>query len=203
MTTDLFSNSETHLSIDIPDGKLDYYPCFFNRTEAEYYFSLLLTETPWKQDKINLYGKEYLVPRLSAWYGDKGKHYEYSGIGATAIPWTNVLLSIKNAIELKTENKFNSVLINQYRNQHDSVAWHSDDEKELGVNPIIASLSLGETRQFQLKHKKLNDQKKVVPLANGSLIVMGKDTQQNWLHQVPKCKQTMQSRINLTFRFVY
>jgi len=202
MTLDLFSSQDTHIPIDIIDGDLNFYPMFFNDKEASTYFDALIQNIKWKQEKITLYGKQHDVPRLSAWYGDEGKSYEYSGIRTNAIPWIDPLQQIKERIETLTSEKFNSVLVNQYRNGADGVAWHSDDEPELGIDPVIASVSFGEDREFQLKHKT-NKQKKIsLILPHGSLLLMGKNTQQNWLHQIPKSKRQLTPRINLTYRLI-
>jgi len=201
MNFDLFSDTNTRIDIEIPDGKLCLYPNFFEQQKADNYFNLLMKNIHWKQEKIFLYGKEHDVPRLSAWYGDEGKSYEYSGIHAKAIPWDPSLLAIKEEIEAISNERFNSVLVNQYRDGSDGVAWHSDDEPELGIDPIIASVSFGEERQFQLKHKKRQITKSLI-LPHGSLLLMGKKTQLNWLHQIPKSKRLLKSRINLTYRLV-
>ena len=203
MISDLFSDANTHINIDIPDGKLCLYPHFFEQKEANKYFSWLMKNIHWKQEKIFLYGKEYDVPRLSAWHGDEGKSYEYSGVHAKALPWNQPLLEIKERIETVSCEKFNSVLVNQYRNGSDGVAWHSDDEPELGADPIIASVSLGEERKFQLKHKKQKQLTKSLKLPHGSLLLMGEKTQLNWLHQIPKSQRSLKARINLTYRLVY
>jgi len=202
MHPDLFSNTNTCINIDIPDGKLRLYPHFFEQEEANKYFKLLLKNIQWKQEKVFLYGKEHDVPRLSAWYGDEGKSYEYSGVLAKAIPWNQPLLTIKERIEAVSNEQFNSVLVNQYRDGSDGVAWHSDDEPELGADPIIASVSFGEERQFQLKHKKQKQLTKSLILPHGSLLLMGEKTQLNWLHQIPKSQRSLSTRINLTFRLV-
>jgi len=202
MNFDLFSNTDTCLNIEIPDGSLRLYPHFIKPEKADNYFRWLMDNINWKQESVFLYGKEHNVPRLSAWYGDEGKSYEYSGVRAEAISWNPILISIKEKIETISGTKYNSVLVNLYRDGSDGVAWHSDDEPELGADPIIASISFGEARQFQLKHKKQRDLTKSLVLPHGSLLLMGKKTQLNWLHQVPKSKRTLDPRINLTFRLV-
>lgn len=202
MNLDLFSSDNEGQTIDIPDGNLFIYPNFYDAVEADKYFQQLLQTISWRQEKISMYGKTHNVPRLSAWYGDEGKIYQYSGIRTEAIQWTALLLAIKEKIETVSDYKFNSVLVNQYRNGKDGVAWHSDDEPELGKNPVIASLSFGEERLFQLKHKRNKNLKKSFTLPHGSLLVMGENTQLNWLHQLPKSQRSMEPRINLTFRLV-
>ncbi len=159
----------------------------------------LIDETPWRQDQITVYGKPYLQPRLSAWYGDMG--YRYSGITLEPQPWTDLLYDLKTRTETLTALEFNSVLLNYYRDQDDSMGMHSDDERELGPLPAIASLSLGEERVFLLKHKTRKDlptQKLLLP--SGSLLLMQGKTQQHWRHGIAKQRRHCDARINLTFR---
>jgi len=161
----------------------------------------LLATTAWRQEQITVYGKAHLQPRLSAWYGDLA--YSYSGIRLEPLPWTASLLQIKKRVEAITEHPFNSVLLNYYRDQNDSMGMHSDDERELGSQPAIASLSLGEERTFVLKHKSRKDLKTVrLSLATGSLLLMQGYTQRFWRHGINKERQPCGSRINLTFRTV-
>jgi len=142
------------------------------------------------------------VPRLTAWYGDEGKSYRYSGHTYHPQPWSSALLEVRRAIEPVCGVVFNSVLLNYYRDERDSVGWHSDDEPELGVNPVIGSVSFGATRSFQLRHKQDRKQKLTVELSNGSLLVMRGPTQHHWLHQVPKSAAAKGARVNLTFRAI-
>ncbi len=142
------------------------------------------------------------MPRLTAWYGDEGRTYAYSGIVQTPIPWNDTLLTIKNRIEPLSNTIFNSVLLNRYRNGNDSVSWHSDDERELGKNPVIASVSFGQTRQFQFKNKHDSSRRMAIDLVDGSFLLMQGPTQHHWLHQIPKSKKEMKERINLTFRVI-
>lgn len=153
----------------------------------------------WRQDEITLYGKQVLIPRLQAWYGDEDSFYQYSGLSLTPLPWTESLLQLKKRVEQTCDTSFNSMLANCYRDEKDSVAWHSDDEPELGRQPIIASLSFGAERVFQLKHKMTGERFKL-PLQSGSLLIMAGNTQQYWLHAVPKQQRHSGARINLTFR---
>ena len=207
MTLDMFSENvfsqqDDSYPIEIPDGELRVFPQLFSLSQADEYFHTLMDEVVWKNERISLYGRTYDVPRLSAWYADAGKSYEYSGIRVDGIPWTPLLSLIKAHVELKTGEIFNSVLVNQYRNGADGVAWHSDDEPELGEDPIIASVSFGEERLFQLKHKRDSTLKRSFTLPHGSLLLMGKQTQLNWMHQIPKSQRQIGPRINLTFRQV-
>ena len=202
MNFDFFTTQDTCHEIDIPDGRLSFYPQFFSANMADQYFKALMADISWKIEKITVYGKTHDVPRLSAWYADDGKTYEYSGTRVASMEWNPLLLEIKKAVEKETGEHFNSVLVNQYRDGADGVAWHSDDEPELGNDPVIASVSFGEERQFQLKHKYKKDLKKTIILPHGSLLLMEKGTQLNWFHQIPKSKHAMNPRINLTFRYV-
>ncbi len=161
----------------------------------------LIDDTAWRQEEITVYGKPYLQPRLSAWYGDLA--YSYSGIRLEPLPWTPTLLNIKRQVEALVENEFNSVLLNYYRDQNDGMGMHSDDERELGPQPAIASLSLGEVRSFLLKHKSRKDLKTVkLALAAGSLLLMQGETQRFWRHGINKERQPCGPRVNLTFRSI-
>ena len=157
--------------------------------------------TPWSQQQITVYGKSYLQPRLSAWYGDL--NYSYSGITMEPLPWTQTLLQIKSRVETLLQQEFNSVLLNLYRDHNDSMGMHSDNERELGERPVIASLSLGEERTFLLKHKMRKDLKTIrLPLPPGSLLLMKGNTQTYWRHGIAKERHPCGPRINLTFRNV-
>lgn len=202
---DLFASNVASIEeFDLKDGKLIFYPQFLNAVESDHLFQDLLEHTRWEQNTIKLYGKELRIPRLNAWYGDEGAQYEYSGSRLHLNSWTPSLLQIKHRIEQLAKHQFNSVLLNCYRDGRDSVSWHSDDEPELGENPLIASLSLGETRRFHLKHRFDPLQKRIqISLSSGSLLIMSGKTQHFWHHQVPKSQKACQSRINLTFRRVF
>ena len=195
---------EGEVNYDLPDAEIRYFPTFFTPSKADFLLDQLLRTIEWKQNTIKMYGKENPVPRLEAWYGDKGKSYAYSGIKMEPRPWTDDLLFIKKSIEAKAGVIFNSVLINYYRNGQDRVAWHSDDEKELGQNPIIGSVSLGAERNFKLRHKhyKSNDQKEQIILNHGSFLLMEGTTQHNWMHEIPRTAKPIGPRINLTFRII-
>jgi len=163
----------------------------------------LIAHTPWRADRITLWGKSFLQPRLSAWYGDPSKRYTYSGLTLQPLPWTPLLLDIKRAVEAAAEHAFDSVLLNYYRNEQDSMGFHSDDEAELGPDPVIASLSLGASRDFVFKHRQRKDLKPVrIALDDGTLIVMKGPTQGHWLHGIEKKKSPIGPRINLTFRTI-
>jgi alkylated DNA repair dioxygenase AlkB len=196
--TDESSGTTIH-TFDLPDADIVFYEHFFTNRQSDELFKKLKENIRWQQDKIKLYGKIIDLPRLTAWYGEKA--YGYSGITMPVHPFTDELQLIKSAIEKATDTKFTGVLLNYYRNGNDSVSWHSDDEKELGKNPIIASVSFGATRTFQLRHKTRKDLKKqAISLSNGSLLLMKGSTQHFWEHQVPKTSKPIGPRINLTFR---
>ena len=195
-------NGSTSQHLGLLDGDVVFYPAFFRAAEADRLLRELLTTTAWRQESIKLYGKPQNIPRLTAWYGEEGTGYTYSGIVNEPLPWTPSLLEVKQAVEVPDEVTFNSVLLNRYRNGKDSVAWHSDDEPEFGANPVIASVSFGGTRMFQFKHKKRKDLKASLELTHGSLLLMRGATQHHWLHQIPKTGKEVAERVNLTFRVV-
>ena len=211
---DLFSRAglsmdkpEEHASnaaekISLVDGELALYRHCFSTNQADHYFAQLQETLAWTQEKITMYGKTHNVPRLSAWYGDESIPYTYSGITAYGLSWTESLQAIKARVEQLAMARFNSVLANLYRDGADSVSWHADDEKELGSTPVIASVSLGQERIFQLKHKFDKTQKANILLPHGSVLIMRGATQQHWLHQIAKSRRAMSPRINLTFRLV-
>lgn len=199
---DLFSSEDSteKIKLDLPDSDISYYPHYFSSEKASDYFKVLKSETDWQQDNITLFGKSYLQPRLTALFGNTIKPYSYSGITMFPKPFTPTLLKIKSKIEVVSETKYNVVLLNLYRHGNDSIGWHSDDEKELGKNPNIASVSFGVERIFHLKHKKDNSLRQRILLTSGSLLLMKGVTQHFWQHQIPKSKKINQVRINLTFR---
>ncbi len=202
---DLFSSSafQQEQYLDLPDADILYYPSFLSDEEAAHYLNIFQNEIAWQQDAIKIFGKTYQQPRLTALYGEKDKHYSYSNITMNTTAFTKTLLEIKNKIEEKCNASFNVVLLNLYRDGNDSNGWHSDDEKELGVNPFIASLSLGEDRFFHLRHKQNKKLRHKMKLNNGSLLLMKGTTQECWQHQIPKTKKAVNTRINLTFRFIH
>ncbi|MGI0499714.1 alpha-ketoglutarate-dependent dioxygenase AlkB family protein [Limnospira platensis CENA597] len=184
------------------DGLVILYGNFLTLTESDRLFWELYKSLNWRQEEIKIFGKIRPIPRLTAWYADAGKSYTYSGIKHHAQPWNPTLKSIKSQVEDIAEVTFNSVLINLYRDGKDSMSWHSDDEPELGKNPIIASVSLGGTRRFSGKHKIHKNRKFNIDLTSGSLLLMKGETQHFWQHQIPKTSQVVEPRINLTFRMV-
>lgn len=186
----------------LPNAGLTFFRDFFDTAQSDAFYEELLRRSAWRQEEILIHGKLIPFPRLTAWYGDKGKNYNYSGLTVKPESWTSALLQIKKYIEEVTPVSFNSVLLNFYRNERDSVAWHSDDEPELGRNPIIGSVSFGETRRFQLKHKIKKNIRYEIELSHGSYLVMHGPTQHYWLHQIPKESKARKPRINLTFRII-
>lgn len=205
MNDDLFSgqyDAEQFVDLALPDASVRVYPALFPSGQADTLMKQLLGDIAWTQDKMTVYGTAHDLPRLTAWYGDSGLQYSYSGISAVTSPWIEPLLIIRQKIEAVTGVRFNSVLLNRYRTGADGMGWHSDDEPELGCNPVIASVSLGQDRSFHLKHKTLAGVRKNVRLEHGSLLLMSGETQHHWLHQVPKSQRQMSERINLTFRTI-
>jgi alkylated DNA repair dioxygenase AlkB len=203
----LFDATDGGEHIKLKDASLSYFAEFCAPAMADELFHLLKTETPWRQEQIQIAGLARQQPRLSAWYGDTEASYTYSGLHLRPLAWSETLLRVKHEIELCNPSllplSFNSVLLNYYRDQHDSMGWHSDDEPELGPQPVIASLSLGCNRVFALKHKHHKGLQYKIPLAHGSLLIMAGDTQKHWLHAIAKEKETCEPRINLTFRTIF
>ncbi|QRR00549.1 alpha-ketoglutarate-dependent dioxygenase AlkB family protein [Dyadobacter sandarakinus] len=196
----LFNPSE---SLRFPENLLEFYPDFLPGNESTVLLEHLAATVPWMQKRIMMYGKELLTPRLTAWYGDSGKSYAFSGSRFDPLPWTPELFALKEKIEARTSLTFNSVLLNYYRDGNDSVAWHGDNEKELGQNPNIASLSLGQARQFEFRSRDDHAARYALRLESGSLLIMKGDLQHKWEHRIPKSKSDSGRRINLTFRTIY
>ena len=189
---------------ELGNATIQEFPFAFNERESNRYLTSLIDKVPWQQDSLRIGGKEVLIPSLQCWMGDPGSDYSYSGIRLQPKPWSKDVLNIKTRIESLTEHKFNSVLLNYYRNGQDSVSWHADYEKELGDKPTIGSISFGAVRKFQFRAKSTNDVRKFnIELRNGSLLLMGDTLQNNWLHQLPKAPGLVRPRINLTFRRIY
>jgi alkylated DNA repair dioxygenase AlkB len=206
---DLFGNIISSLNNDkiksgltkIENGEYLFYSDFFSKAESDLFLQKLKVEIEWKQESMNMYGKQVDFPRLTAWYGDNDKPYSFSGITLQPKIWTKELLEIKAKIEPLATVQFNSVLLNRYRSGNDSISWHTDAEKELGQNPVIASVNFGATRKFQLRH--INTKEKLeIKLTNGSLLIMQGELQHYWQHQVPKTSKVVNERINLTFRVI-
>ncbi|MCP4076917.1 MAG: alpha-ketoglutarate-dependent dioxygenase AlkB [Gammaproteobacteria bacterium] len=181
------------------DGEVNYFGEIIGATEATHYFDRLLKTIEWKNDEVIIAGKHIITKRKVAWYGNKNYAYHYSNTTKHALPWTTELSALKTHVESQCGIMFNSCLLNLYHNGDEGMSWHSDDEKELGENPTIASFSLGSERKFSFKHKVT---KKTVSmlLQTGSLLIMKANTQAHWLHSLPKTTKSSTPRINLTFR---
>ena len=196
----LFQREPIHF--DLPDAEISYFPDFFDREKADELFQKLEREIPWQQDKITLFGKTHPQPRLTALFGNEGKPYAYSGIVMQPHRWNSLLIYVKEAVEAAADVHFTTVLLNYYRDGKDSNGWHADNEKELGRNPVIASVSLGAQRFFYLQHNSDKEMKQKILLEHGSLLLMQGTTQHFWKHQIPKTAKPIAPRINLTFRVI-
>lgn len=183
------------------DGTVNYYGKILSQEESNSYYEKLLTNIVWKNDEAVIYGKRIITARKAAWYGDKEYNYTYSNMTKQALVWTEELIQLKQIIEEKTSETFNSCLLNLYHNGDEAMAWHSDGEKTLKENGAIASMSIGAERVFQFKHKQNNKQIKLL-LEHGSLLIMKDETQKNWLHRLAKSSKIKTPRINLTFRTI-
>jgi alkylated DNA repair dioxygenase AlkB len=183
------------------DGLVNYHGKILAYQEANQYLDLLMQNILWKNDEVILFGKHIVTKRKAAWYGGSGCLYAYSNITKQALPWTKELSGLKQMVEEFAGVKFNSCLLNLYHNGNEGMGWHSDDEKSLGKNNTIASLSFGAERKFLFKHKQTKQIISLV-LEHGSLLIMKDATQRNWLHSLPKSKNIVQPRINLTFRTI-
>ncbi|TXI88436.1 MAG: alpha-ketoglutarate-dependent dioxygenase AlkB [Chryseobacterium sp.] len=183
------------------DGEVYYYPQFLSNDEADLLLAQIQNYQEYTQDSINFKGKIQLIPRLQAWYGDPDKPFSYSGIKLNPSPWKPELISLNDKLREKTGKDFSSVLVNLYRDGNDSVSWHCDDSPELGVNPYIASISLGAVRTFKLRNLEDKTLKKDIRLEHGSLLIMAGETQHKWQHSVPK-EEINGPRVNLTYRII-
>lgn len=197
---DLFGASRQLEPLHVPQADLRFMHGFYPPDECAELFAALMTQTPWRQERIAVWGKVHDQPRLTSWHGDPGTDYTYSGITLPTCAWTGVLMRLREDVEAETGHCYNSVLLNLYRDQHDAVGWHSDDERELGCSPAIASLSFGETRSFRLRHRERRHAPVNLRLTDGSLLLMAGDTQRHWQHAVPRESREKGPRINLTFR---
>ncbi|MGH8352339.1 MAG: alpha-ketoglutarate-dependent dioxygenase AlkB family protein [Pseudomonas sp.] len=195
---DLFSD----LPLPLPAAELRFTPNWLEAATADRWLAALLAETPWEQPRLQVHGRAYPVPRLLAWYGDREASYRYSGLTHQPLPWTPLLAEIRDRVEGAVGQRLNGVLLNYYRDGQDSMGWHSDDEAELGRNPLVASLSLGGTRRFDLRRKGQTRIEHSLELGHGSLLVMSGPTQHYWQHQVAKTRHACAPRLNLTFRLI-
>lgn len=194
------SSKNKAISILSQSDNILYYNNFLSTVEAQVLYQKLLHNLDWQQYPIRMFGKTIWQPRLIAWYGDKDVQYTYSQTTLTAEGWDNDLKQLREKLQHELQLNFNSVLANLYRDGQDSMGWHSDDEKELGTQPTIASISLGTARKFQLRPKEDHKIKTTVLLEPGSLLLMQGDSQHKWQHQIAKTKRITTPRINLTFR---
>lgn len=189
--------------IVLEGGELWLFPQWIAAAKVQTLLQTLQAQVPWEQSVISLYGKSVAIPRLNAWFGDEGSDYAYSGYRLPLHPWLPELAELRQRLRQELNVDSNSVLVNQYRNGQDSVAWHSDDEPELGRNPVIAAISLGAERRFSLRHRQLKSLKPLhLQLPSGSLLLMSGSTQHHWHHCLPKSAPVTAPRISLTFRQV-
>jgi alkylated DNA repair dioxygenase AlkB len=181
------------------DGEVRLYEAALGAADADRLQGALMGSIAWRQEVATVMGRRVAIPRLTAWHGEAG--YVYSGIRMAPMPWNAPLLELKAVAEACAGQPFNSVLLNLYRDGRDSVSWHADNEPGLGRNPVIASLSLGATRRFQLRHRR-SKERVAIDLCHGSCLIMAGATQHHWLHQLPKTARPVGPRINLTFRWM-
>jgi alkylated DNA repair dioxygenase AlkB len=201
MTLPLADESDSRV-LDLFEGEARLWPAAFDANGASDLFDELRRQIDWRQEEILMFGRRVPVPRRVAWHGDPGASYTYSGTEHQPLPWTLTLERVRARVAGLTGVDFNAVLLNLYRDGRDGMGWHADDEPELGRNPVIASVSLGATRRFCLRHRRRRDLRVDVPLAHGSLLLMSGATQHHWVHALPKTAAAVGERINLTFRRV-
>ena len=199
---EIFTHEKTVQRV-LPNGQLSFYRNFLTKEKADFYYEKIYQETPWKEDKITVFGKTYDQPRLTSLHALHSKPYKYSNLTLYPNPMTTELATLLENIHAINPQDFNAVLLNLYRNGKDSNGWHADNEPELGKNPVIASISLGEERYFHLKHRQHKEQRFKIKLTHGSLLVMEGEMQHYWLHQIPKTAKKIEGRINLTFRKIH
>lgn len=185
----------------MPCPELKVIDAFYDAAESERIYQRLLQEQNWPDNRYVVAGRQFVLPRLQTWHADYGISYSYSNNLLETRSWTPLLSEIRANVEMFLNYSFNSVLVNLYRNGEDYVGWHSDNERELGEQPFIASLTFGATRQFAFRHKKTSEHDFVF-LHSGTLVIMQPDFQHNWLHSVPADQNMTEGRINLTFRKV-
>ena len=198
---DLLFSTGTLEKVPLPDADVYYLDNIELGSSAEEILRRLISDTPWRQESVIVRGRQFAQPRLVAWYGDRESAYSYSGINLAPLPWTDLLLVTRRRVEEVAGSSFNSVLLNYYRDNRDSIGFHSDDEPELGRRPVIASVSLGDERTFVLRHKRLKVLKPVrLLLGSGSFLLMKGETQRHWKHGIAKETRFCGPRVNLTFR---
>jgi alkylated DNA repair dioxygenase AlkB len=202
MPTDIFASERALTPIPIADGSVQFCRSFYDHRAADELFATLLSETPWREEAVTVWGRRHVQPRLIAWFGDLDARYKYSGLVVDPLAWTPLLQTIRREVQAGCHAQFNSVLLNQYRNERDRMGWHSDDEPELGRNPTIASLSFGEERVFKFRHKEGRHKDLAIRLPHGSLVLMSGELQHFWKHSIERETRPKGPRINLTFRLV-
>ncbi len=202
MTLPLFATPSCS-EISLQDGALRYWPEAFSAAEAAQLFSALRADLAWASEDIVIFGEHRRVPRLVAWYGEPEAIYTYSGVRHEPRAFTADLGAIRERVEALSGAHFNSLLANLYCDGRDGMGWHADDERELGANPVIASVSFGATRRFCLRHRRRKALTHAIELTAGSLLVMEGATQHHWLHALPKTQRAVGARVNLTFRMVH
>jgi alkylated DNA repair dioxygenase AlkB len=198
---DLFNTNSVQNILPF-EGDVLNYGLVLDSNLSTHCFNKFLEADFWEHDELIMFGKHLKTNRKVAWFGDQDYQYSYSNSIKKALRWTTELISLKEIVELKTGEKFNSCLLNLYQNGNEGMGWHSDNEKELGEHPVIASLSLGSARKFLLKHNQTK-QKIAIILESGSLLLMKGETQEKWMHSLPKTKKIQKPRINLTFRYIH
>ena len=198
---DLFSSHQPVNLLPF-DGIAKYYGKILNKKASADYYDRLHSGIEWKNDEVKIFGNHFITKRQVAWYGDLDYEYTYSNATKLALPWTQELRELKDLTEKSTGESFNSCLLNLYHSGEEGMGWHSDDEKSLGKNSAIASLSFGADRKFSFRHKKTRQSLSII-LETGSLLLMKGSTQTHWLHALPKSKKILRPRINLTFRSIY
>lgn len=186
--------------IELADADLRYFPRWVDADLADGWLSEISAQTSWSQPQIKLYGRSIAVPRLVAWYGDADAHYRYSGFTHEPLTWTPLLADIRQRVQQQVGQRLNGVLLNYYRDGQDAMGWHSDDERELGQQPLVVSLNLGATRRFDFRRKGTSGIEYSISLEHGSLLVMSGLTQHYWQHQIARTRKVRAPRLNLTFR---
>jgi alkylated DNA repair dioxygenase AlkB len=189
-------------TLELPDADVRWWPRAFAAAEADELFTALRTGIDWQQEEILIFGERRRVPRVVAWHGDPAATYTYSGTVHTPRPWNDELLLVRERLQSLTGHRYNSVLLNLYRDGRDGMGWHADDEPELGARPAIASVSLGATRRFRLRHRRRAEARCGLDLAHGDLLLMSGGTQRAYQHALTKTARPVGERINLTYRWV-
>lgn len=190
-------------SIELPQAELLYLRHWVDAATADRWLQALVAETPWMQPQVRLYGRSFAVPRLVAWYGDAQARYRYSGLVHEPLPWTPLLAEVRQRVEQQVGESLNGVLLNLYRDGQDAMGWHSDNEPELGPEPLVVSLNLGATRRFDLRRTGSSRIEHSLELEHGSLLVMSGPTQHHWQHQIARTRKVLTPRLNLTFRQIH